>query len=76
MSTIQSPRASPLRRRSRKSIAHVPTSEHGIGQENEKSGANEAMKDTSGRKPRSRSLGPGELDALKEGTGNRQKVGY
>ena len=74
MPGIQSPK--PAGRRSRKSIAHVPsaglsdkanTTVQGIGLQ-------EREQKTNGRKTRSKSLGPGGLEALGESSGNSQKV--
>ena len=60
------------RPKSRKSLAHIPSS---MDQENMTTdigtlaGAKKAPKKT-----RSKSIGPGGLDALKDTTGNRRKV--
>ncbi|RFU32557.1 hypothetical protein B7463_g3757, partial [Scytalidium lignicola] len=69
----------PSRPKSRKSLAHVPTSRK-MDQENMTAdlGALAASKSTavagkSARKSRSKSLGPGGVDALTNGTGNRRK---
>lgn len=70
--------------RSRRSIAHVPRSKmtSGLDKENATTefgaapsfepNAKPAMKD---KKSRSKSLGPGGLDALQKSNGNRRKVG-
>ena len=75
MSTIPSPKAVPSRR-NRKSIAHIPTPENGFNKENTEHGTSSAgmPEKPAGRKARSKSLGPGGLDALKQETGNIQKV--
>ena len=75
MTSIPSPKAASSRR-NRKSIAHFPTSDLGFNKENAEhgtssTGVNEKI---SGKKPRSKSLGPGGLDALKQDAGNKQKV--
>lgn len=80
METIQSPkkkaRAPP---RSRKSIAHMPTL--AVNTEKENVTVNLAVPSTSiahdkvaAKKSRSKSIGPGGLDALKEDAGNRRQV--
>lgn len=69
MSAPTSPAQRP--RRSRKSIAHIPSSSSALDQENNMSSARGSK---SGKKSRSKSLGPGGLEALKEGTGNSQKM--
>ena len=77
MLNTQSPKATKARPRSRKSIAHAPMLESRTGQENIEGGilsSDTLVGKAVGRKPRSKSLGPGGLDALKEGTGNQQKV--
>ena len=75
MSSAQSPKAAPARR-SRKSIAYLPSPDIGLDKENTDHGtistAGGAKAAT--RKGRSRSLGPGGLDVLKDDAGNRQKV--
>ena len=68
------------RSRSRRSIAHLPLSEIASSKE---SLSNEAVRNpglaspvkAGGRKSRSKSIGPGGLDALRDDSGNRQKVG-
>jgi len=67
------------RPKSRKSFSHVPSSQS-IDQENITAdfGALAAGKrapiEKPSRKSRSKSIGPGGLDALKDATGNRRKV--
>ncbi|MCJ1406847.1 hypothetical protein MMC19_000917, partial [Ptychographa xylographoides] len=74
MSTPQIPKATQLRR-TRKSIGHLPSPDVGLDKENTELGnvSTAASKNTTTRKPRSKSLGPGGLDALKDDAGNRQK---
>ena len=68
------------RSRSRRSIAHLPLSEIASSKENL---SVEALRNpvlvspvkTGGRKSRSKSIGSGSLDALRDDSGNRQKVG-
>ncbi|MCJ1353403.1 MAG: hypothetical protein MMC33_003389 [Icmadophila ericetorum] len=75
MSTAQSSKASPMQRRSRKSIAHVPTSVLSEDRENKENSMDvDKIQNAVGRKPRSKSLGPGGLRALQEAAGNRQKT--
>jgi hypothetical protein len=68
------------RPRARRSIANVPTSEAGIQQENMTADLSalqdtkRAATQTERKKSRSKSLGPGGLDALKDEIGNRRKV--
>lgn len=64
------------RPRSRKSIAHVPSSEIIGSKENVVTEALVlASPERAGiKKSRSKSLGPGGLDALRDDSGNRQKV--
>ena len=79
MSSIQSPKP-PRARQSRKSIAYTPSAYVTGKQENTTldavtvadlgARAKQAVK-----KSRSKSIGPGGLDALKESSGNRQEVG-
>ena len=68
------------RRRTRKSIAHLPSStdanlqeqnKENEGSEGASSGANA---NAAAKKSRSKSLGPGGLDALQTTSGNRRKV--
>lgn len=65
--------------RSRKSIAHMPS----LAVNNEKENVTVSLAVTStsvandnvaAKKPRSKSIGPGGLDALKEDAGNRRQV--
>ena len=65
--------------RSRKSIAHM----HSLAVNNEKenvtvslaiTSASVANGDVAAKKPRSKSIGPGGLEALKEDAGNRRQV--
>ncbi len=79
MSSTQSPKP-PRVRQARKSIAHTPSADITGNKEN-------ATVDTGAiasfsaqgkqtvKKSRSKSIGPGGLDALKEGSGNKQEVG-
>ncbi|KAL8664894.1 MAG: hypothetical protein Q9168_007816, partial [Polycauliona sp. 1 TL-2023] len=72
---MESPKAKIPRPRSRKSIAHMPSPET-VNKENnifDSTTSAEAAK-ASHKKSRSKSLGPGGLDALKETTGNRRDV--
>lgn len=81
MSTRQD---SAARVRSRRSIAHVPRSKTaGLDKENATTdiGAmqpfgNNGKAATRDKKSRSKSLGPGGLDALQKSNGNRRKVSY
>lgn len=75
--------AGSARPRSRRSIAHVPASKATSGVEQENSAADtgaahshKSHGKSSGKdkKSRSKSLGPGGLDALKDTNGNRRKV--
>ena len=67
-------------RQARKSLAHVPSTDVSGDKENLKvdsaalSSLTEQGKQTT-KKSRSKSLGPGGLDALRESTGNKQEVG-
>lgn len=66
------------RPKSRKSLGHVGTSVR--DQENMTAdvgalGKRSLPMDRPSKKPRSKSIGPGGLDALKDTTGNRRKVG-
>lgn len=80
METIQSPKKKALvPRRSRKSIAQMPTV--AVNNANENVTVSLAVPLTSTargnaavKKPRSKSIGPGGLDALKEDSGNRRQV--
>lgn len=67
------------RPRSRKSLAHVPSS--AMDQENMTAdigsligGKKPVPIEKASKKSRSKSIGPGGLDALKDTTGNRRKV--
>ena len=63
-------------RRSRKSIAHVPSAEM-VDRENvtiQALASDGKLSRANLRKMRSQSLGPGGLEALNESSGNRQKV--
>lgn len=76
MATMESPKAKTQRPRSRKSIAHMPSPDT-VNKENttfDSTTLAEAPK-ASHKKSRSKSIGPGGLDALKETTGNRREVG-
>lgn len=78
MATIQSPKA-PRMRQARKSIAHLPTTELGGNKENLTAdsaafSANAGQLKEKVKKSRSKSIGPGGLDALKEGAGNKREV--
>ena len=77
MDMMESPKAKTQRPRSRKSIAHMPSPDT-INKENttvDSATLVEASK-ASHKKSRSKSIGPGGLDALKETTGNRRDVGH
>jgi kinetochore protein Spc7/SPC105 len=76
MSNPQSPKAAPVRR-TRKSIAHLPSPDVSFDKENTEHGisSTSALSKVAGKKGRSKSLGPGGLDALKADAGNRQPVG-
>ena len=77
MSTVQSPKASQGRPRARKSIAHFPLQDSSVEKENtEELLSNAGANVKPAKKTRSKSFGPGGLDALKEDTGNAQKVNY
>ncbi|KAL9121417.1 MAG: hypothetical protein Q9187_002030 [Circinaria calcarea] len=75
MSPTQSPKGPNALSRSRKSITHIPSMV--INDENEDPTTRLLEKNDVGmskmRKTRSKSLGPGGLDTLREGTGNQQK---
>ncbi|MCJ1438218.1 hypothetical protein MMC27_007605 [Xylographa pallens] len=75
MSTTQSPKSTQVRR-TRKSIAYLPLPDVAFDKENTEDGAtgSRASAKPASRKLRSKSLGPGGLDALKEEAGNRQKL--
>ena len=77
MSTVQSPKASQGRPRARKSIAHFPLQDPSVEKENtEELLSNAGANVKPAKKTRSKSFGPGGLDALKEDTGNAQKVNH
>lgn len=61
--------------KSRKSLAHIPSSQD-MDQENVTAdiGALAGAKKAVSKKSRSKSIGPGGLDTLKDTTGNRRKV--
>lgn len=69
-----------IRPKSRRSIAHVPRSKLVVGGDKENATTDlGAMKDNAqtrgkDKKSRSKSLGPGDLDALQDSNGNRRKV--
>ena len=68
-------------RQARKSLAHVPSTDVSGDKENV-GGSSAALSSLTAqgkqasKKSRSKSLGPGGLDALKESTGNKQEVGH
>lgn len=73
--TMESPTAKTQRPCSRKSIAYMPSSEI-TNKENaiiDDAGLATAVKGAS-KKSRSKSIGPGGLDALRDGSGNRREV--
>ena len=78
MASTQSPKL-PRMRKSRMSLAHVPSKDVGADKENltvdsaALSGLIAQGMHTA-KKARSQSIGPGGLDALKEGSGNKQDV--
>ena len=79
MSSIPSPKSSRVRQ-SRKSIAHTPSAYSTGKQENHTLDAGtvadlSARGQQASKKSRSKSIGPGGLDALKESSGNKQEVG-
>jgi hypothetical protein len=75
MSSAESPKAAPVRR-TRKSIAHLPSPDVDLDKENTEHGTASTIGAAKAavRKGRSKSLGPGGLDALTEDAGNRGKV--
>jgi hypothetical protein len=75
MFSVQSPKKAP-ERRTRKSMAHVPSSDDVFNKENTIHSTTNPSKvpKSPSKKLRSKSLGVGELKALKESTGNSQKV--
>ena len=74
MVSSRSPGTAP--RRSRKSIAHIPGTGLLDTENNTTPGitATAISQKTTGKKSRSKSIGPGGLEALNETAGNRQKV--
>lgn len=79
MATTQSPKAVQTRPGARRSIAHLPSPDINLEKENMTLGniaTVSSMADTKAgpKKKRSKSIGPGGLDALKEDAGNRRKV--
>ena len=79
MDDVQSPKGAYARRRARKSVAHIPMSDTTGDQENlVADGAGviglTAQSRASISKNRSKSIGPGELDSLRDDSGNGQKV--
>lgn len=79
MSNDQSPKA-PRVRQARKSIAHTPSADIIRDKENATVDTGtiasfSAQGKQAAKKNRSKSIGPGGLDALKEGSGNKQEVG-
>lgn len=79
MSSTQSPKA-PRVRQARKSIAHMPSADINGNKENATVDAGaiasfSAQGKQAAKKNRSKSIGPGGLDALKEGSGNKLEVG-
>ena len=81
MTTIPSPKAAGTRPRARKSIAHMPSPDITGDKENltvDSAGLSSLAVSSKldGKKSRSKSIGPGGLDALKEDAGNRRAVGY
>lgn len=84
MASHGSSSAGPSRIRARRSIAHMPASNKRTSGEKENATTDATatkiprsarQKDTRDLKSRSKSLGPGGLDALQNGSGNQQKVG-
>ena len=78
-SKTQSPKP-PRVRQARKSIAHTPSAYLTGNEENAKvdAGTNASFSvqgKQAAKKSRSKSIGPGGLDALKESSGNKQEVG-
>ena len=76
MASMQSPKA-PRMRQARKSIAHMPSTDIVGNKENLTEGSAtigtlDAQVQQQGKKSRSKSIGPGGLDALKEDSGNKQ----
>ena len=77
MAATQSPKTARPPPRSRKSIAHIPSSDVDFDKENATTAlAASAIPGKSlSKKSRSKSLGLDDLDALTEGAGNKRKVG-
>ena len=78
MSSTQSPKI-PRVRQARKSIAHTPSADITGNKENATVGTGAiasfgAQGKQAAKKNRSKSIGPGGLDALKDGSGNKQEV--
>lgn len=78
-SILQSPKVSRVRQ-ARKSIAHTPSTNSIGNKENATVDAGaiasfSAPGKQAAKKVRSKSIGPGGLDALQEGSGNTQEVG-
>lgn len=78
---MEPPKARPSRPKSRQSIAHVHSlNELAYDKENATADLSAmqqrktAASDTERKKSRSKSLGPGGLEALKESAGNKSKV--
>lgn len=79
MEATQSPEKARAPARSRKSIAHMPSPEVNIDKENVTIDSVAQLRSVTqekptSRKPRSKSIGPGGLDTLKEDAGNRRQV--
>jgi kinetochore protein Spc7/SPC105 len=62
------------RPRSRRSIANVPTEDNMTADMSTLQSGKHAAQQSEKKKSRSKSLGPGGLDALKDEAGNRRKV--
>ena len=81
MTTIQSPSKATTQPQARKLIAHMPSPEISGDKENltvdsAALSSLTALSKPIGKKSRSKSIGPGGLDALKENAGNRRAVRY
>lgn len=79
MDTLNSPRQAATRPRSRKSITHIPSTDATSDKENltvDTAGLASVPTQSTSRvkKSRSKSIGPGGLDALYSDAGNRRKV--
>lgn len=79
MQDAQNPNNARAALHSRKSIAHIPFLDVNIDKENLTVDATAPLSSIAqaefiSKKPRSKSIGPGGLDALKEGLGNRRQV--